>query len=252
MELRICCDAAVKLTKMTDVVDVECNIDSYTVKGEVLEGNIMIRGNYIKDNIEEKYAFSELVPFTIVFKDRNYLVNHISIEEFVCQEIINQGIECKFNIVVDYTPQEVAEEVPVASGEEVPVQSAPPLENEALLNEEPSEEEVAEEVLLDDDEIKAEINKKYDDLLNEILEAREDENFYEPEKAITINSDASQEDCRGLLASIQDNQASYRVYYTNKDFNIEQICKTEHLSPDKVYRDNQKTDFLTKKRIIIK
>lgn len=250
MELRICCDAAVKLLKMTDVVDVECNIDSYTVKGDTLEGNILIRGNYVKDNLEEKFAFSEFVPFTIVFKDRNYLVNHISVQEFECQEIINQGIECKFNIVVDYTPQEV--EVPVETGEAVPVQEFPEAGAEIIEEKQQEVMDAVEVETMNDEEIKAEINKKYDDLLNEILEAREDENFYEPEKAITINSDSSREDCRGLLASIQEHQASYRVYYTNKETDIEQICKAERLSLDRVYRDNQKTDFLSKKRIIIK
>ncbi len=246
MELTICCDASVKLPKMTNVMEVNCHIDSYEIKGDTLEGNILINGNYIQDDLEKVYDFRELVPFTIVFKDKNYLVNSINVQNLECQEIINQGIECNFNIVVDYLPQDNQNGEEVEMAEEIKVEETV---------EEPKEEDLPleeEQVEVSDEEIKSEINKKYDDLLNEILEAREDENFLEPEKAITFKSDDRCDDCRGLLNSIQNKYAEYKIYYTNKETDIEDVCKREHLSIEKVYKDNQKSDFIQKKRIIIK
>jgi len=239
MELRICCDASVKLDKMTNVMNVDCSVGDYQVDGDTLNGNIIISGDYIKDVIEETFDFSETVPFTLVFKDKNYLVESISVQDFTCQEIINQGIECNFNIFVEYTPKEVVEEVPI---KEIPNEAVPVVD----------EVEIDDELPVGDDEIKKGINQKYDDLLNEILESRADENFLEKSKVAVLRNDDDTEDCRGILNNIKETYTNYRVYYTNKESDIEKICKAENLSVDKVYKDNKSFDFINKKRIIIK
>ncbi|MDD3999844.1 MAG: hypothetical protein PHX62_02985 [Bacilli bacterium] len=254
MELRICCDATVKLEKMTNVNEIYCDIDSFKVNGDTLEGNIRIHGKYIKDDVNIQYDFNELVPYTIVFKDRNYRINNIEVQNLNCQEIINQGIECNFDILVDYTPNSVdSDEDEILKPESV--FDAPKVE-EIPIGEESEEIAVTAEddAILSDETIKAEINQKYNDLLNDILEARADENFFEMEtkKAITINSGDSKDDCRGFLNKIKSDSKSIKVYYTNKDVDIEQICRNEKVSVDKVYRDNKKSDFINKRRIIIK
>src|SRR5690606_12875632 len=55
------------------------------------------------DVLEDYHEFNEVVPFTLVFNDKGYVVTNISVQDFTCQEIINQGIECNFNILVNYT-----------------------------------------------------------------------------------------------------------------------------------------------------
>lgn len=269
MELRICCDASVKLEKMTNVNEIHCDIDSYNVMGDTLEGNIRISGKYIKDDMDNLFDFNETVPFTIVFKDRNFEIKKIEVEDFNCQEIINQGIECQFNIVVDYiTRDEMDVEVPEVMPEEIVepqkeeiidiqeeiVEEVPVLEADEDIPVDAKAEDDYDEITISDDAIKAEINQKYNELLNEILEERAEENFYEPEpeKAITIHSGESNSDCRSFLNSIKEDYKSVKVYYTSKETDIEQICKNERVSVDKVYRDNQKSDFINKRRIIIK
>lgn len=249
MELSICCDAAVKLENMRNVNEVQCVVNDYKITGDALEGNIRIFGSYIKDDVENVYDFVELVPFTIVFKDKNFRVDNIEVRDFECQEIVNQGIECSFTIHVEYSP--LAEEVPVEIVEQ---------EEEVILDEEQVTEETLEEaseeeeIELLDDAIKNEINQKYNELLNEILEARAEENFYESEakKAITIHSGESRDDCRGFLKNLKSDYKSIKVYYTSRESDIEQICKNEHVSVDKVFRDNKGLDFAGKRRIIIK
>lgn len=422
MELRICCDASVKLEKMSNVMKVDCSVSGYEVNGDTLNGDIEIKGKYIRDVIEETYDFNETVPFTLVFKDKNYKINNIVVQDFTCQEIINQGIECNFNILVNYEqgkennleqPKRVEETrqkeppkvevVPAEFGQneqleekkeqqkfiekikglipkkdkatsydnkeleeqeadiemkeaelekqelelekqekelkkqkamlqqkakeslepgkydkelldlekklseiekkeedikkkeaeldkqekliqkqemaslkpgeldeelaEDEEEKAEEQEEEAETEEEEAEKEEEEaekeeeslenlspeelQEVKNDDEIKKQINKKYDELLNEILEARADENFLENDK-ITVKSDESRSDCRGFFRNLNENYSQYRVYYTSKESDIEKICKAEKVSVDKVYKDNKSTDFINKKRIIIK
>lgn len=257
MELKICCDASVKLEKMSNVMEVECSVGDYQVSGDTLNGNIIIKGKYIRDVIEELHDFFETVPFTLVFKDQHYQINTISIQDFTCQEIINNGIECNFNIIVNYDlKEEVAEskkkknnEVLIEDNEKEELESYK-LEEDIIIENVLAPEEIQEE--LNDDEIKKEINKKYDDLLNEILEARADDNFLEEPKKVTIRSDEEKRDCKKVFTNFKEAYANYRVYYTNKESDIEKICKVENVSIDKVYKDNRDSDIINKKRIIIK
>ena len=246
MELRICCDASVKLEKMTNTAMVKCDVGSYEVNGDTLNGNIEISGKYMKDVMDEFFEFRDSVPFTLVFKDSNYQVNKITVQDFTSQEIINQGIECNFNILVDYSPREEAL-VEVEEDEETHV--------EELIKKIETETDLDDEVA--DEEIKAEINQKYDDLLNKILESRDD-NFLEvveeeeEEKKVTIKRSESNPDCKSVLSSFKDNYANYRVFYPAKESDIEKICRDQKVSIDKIYKDNKSTDFINKKRIIIK
>lgn len=236
MELKICCDASVKLERMSNVMEVECNVGDYKVDGDTLTGDIIIRGNYIQDVLEEHHEFDEVVPFTIVFNEKNYVVEGITIQDFTCQEVINQGLECNFNVLVNYTPEGTNVEVPEK-------------EDDAEEIEVETEENIIE---VSDDDIKNEIDKKYDNLLNEILEARADQNFLEKNDNIKVRSNEECSDCRGLLKDIPDNYVSYRVYYTSKESDIETIAKKEKVSIDKVYKDNKNNDIVNKKRIIVK
>src|SRR5690606_37841178 len=144
MELKICCDASVKLEKMSNVMEVECNVGDYKVDGDTLTGDIIIRGDYIQDVIEEHHEFSEIVPFTIVFNEKDYVVEGITIQDFTCQEIINQGIECNFNILVNYIPSSSSEAI----------------EEDANEIEIETEEDI---IAVSDEDIKNEIDKKYED-----------------------------------------------------------------------------------------
>lgn len=245
MELKICCDASVKLEKMSNVMEVECNVGDYRLDGETLTGDIIIRGVYIQDVLEENHEFSEIVPFTIVFNENNNIVEGITIQDFSCQEIINHGIECNFNILVNYQ----------ASGMETDEELEKEIIEKDVEDDFSKEIEIVNEediIQVSDDDIKKEIDKKYDNLLNEILEARADQNFLEKSENIKVRSNEVTSDCRSLLKEIPEEYISYKVYYTNKESDIEKIAQKENVSVDKVYKDNKNNDIASKKRIIIK
>ena len=102
MEIKIYCDAKVNIDKFNSAVFVKCEVDNYRKEGETLSGEIIIEGEYYKDSFDEKYPFSEKVPFSIVFKTPNYNIEDIVIEDFNFQEIVNFGIETNFNIIIRY------------------------------------------------------------------------------------------------------------------------------------------------------
>jgi len=244
MDLKICCDSSVKLEKMTNVNSVDCQIGEYELSGDTLNGNIEISGEYIKDNLDETFPFFETVPFTLVFKDKNYQIDEISVQDFSHQDIINQGIECNFNIFVEYSLK--ADEK--GKKEEDFGETLTPAEITAVDPE--IVEHVTEET--DDEVVKEEINQKYDNLLKEVLESRDDNFFEEEKKKVTVRGGAATGECRSVIGNFKTNYTSYRIFYPNKESDIEKICKSEQISIDKVYKDNQNTDYLNKKRIIIK
>lgn len=257
MELKIYCDASVKLEKMSNVMEVECNVGDYRIDGDTLTGDIIIKGNYIKDVIEERHEFDEIVPFTIVFNDVGYIVEGITIKDFECQEIINQGIECGFSILVNYTSENGEIEEDYNEDEDKYDNQEEADDEDFIIDEldfaEEIEVETEEDIIaVNDEDIKAEINKKYDNLLNEILEARADDNFLEKKDNVAVRSNADKSDCRGFLNKITDKYSSYRVYYTNNEKELEEIAKKEKIAVDKIYKDNKENEFISKKRIIIK
>jgi len=260
MELKICCDASVKLEKMSNVMEVECNVRDYRLEGDTLNGDIIIRGNYIKDVLEEYHEFNEIVPFTLVFNDKGYVIESISIEDFTCQEIINQGIECNFNILVNYKEGTIPSEVEIDDVDLDDIVDDDYDNNDYDNNDfddndniEEIEFETDEKIIeVSDEDIKKEIDKKYDNLLNEILEARKDQNLLEKNENIAVRSNDVESDCRSILKQIPETYTSYRVYFTNKESDIEKIAKLENISIDKVYKENQELDISNKKRIIIK
>ncbi len=287
MELKISCDATVKLKKITSLKTIDCNVVDFEIAKDTLNGNIKIDGTYIKDNMDEEFSFSEIVPFTVVFRDSNFKVEEIVCANFSCQEIVNQGIECHFDVFITYEKdkkkkgeKEDVIEIPVEieTGENViPVNEelAPNNEELALNNEELAlnNEELEDILPVEDDEednplIKEiskdaqlvsddDISEEYDNMLKEILDTRND-NFLEQE--VVRNSDEKKKEKvevkvkahdrvekNHMFKNMKDNYSSLKVYFVENDVEAEKVCKNENISINDVYQD-----FAKNRRIIIK
>lgn len=254
MELRIKCDAKVNLEGLINIVNVMCEINDYNVDNNSLSGSVNVKGNYIKDDLHTTYDFNENVPFTVVFKNNIEKIEKIEVEDFIFNEIVNNGIECKFNIFISYEDSKSFNE-------------DDSLEDKETVAEKVIEEELEEieDNTLDDEKIKDAINKKYDELLEEILEKRED-NFLEEndekiensvselleEKENNFNIKNSVSDVRSYFNNVKETYESYHVYYPKQEKELEEICSKENISIDRVYKDKANKDFKDKKRIIIK
>lgn len=274
MELRIKCDAKVNLEGLINIVNVMCEINDYNVDNNSLSGSVNVKGNYIKDDLHATYDFNENVPFTVVFKNNIEKIEKIEVEDFIFNEIVNNGIECKFNIFISYEDIESFNEDESLEDKETVV---------GKVIEEELEE--IEDNTLDDEKIKDAINKKYDELLEEILEKRED-NFLEEndeiedenwendldkqeldendektensvselleEKENNFNIKNSVSDVRSYFNNVSETYESYHVYYPKQEKELEEICNKEKISIDRIYKDKANKDFKDKKRIIIK
>lgn len=252
MELKIKCDAKVSLKGLVNVVNVMCEVNEYKIDGNSLSGSVIIKGKYIKDDLHTQYDFSEVVPFTVVFKNEVKQIDKINVVDFSTNEVINTGIECKFDMYIEYQDNEKDDD-----GEVIAINS---VNIDNMIEEEKIDE--IEMTGKDDEKIKADINKKYDELLGEILESRDD-NFLEEElqeddvfleavdeKSISITN--SKNETRPCFSNINDSYSSYRVYYPKEESELEKICNKEKISIDKIYKDKANKDFKDKKRIIIK
>lgn len=236
MQLRIKCDAKVNLNNFVNLKEIKCVVEKYLLENDTLEGMIKVSGTYIKDDLESVYSYEENVPFTVVFSNSDMEIDKIEIEDFKYNEVINQGVECGFDILIDYHEKVETEEVLVET------------ENDFLAEQ-------------DDEELKNEINQKYDELLNEIIEGRND-NFLEEDEEEEIEKNISEESNVYICENREDNKvdfsnmkekySSYRVYYPKKESEVEKICTIEMVSLDKIYKEKANKDFQNKKRIIIK
>jgi hypothetical protein len=185
MELKISCDASVKLKKINSIKTIDCNVIDFKIVKDTLNGNIKINGTYIKDVIEEEHQFSEIVPFTVVFRDENFVVSDIVCGNFSCQEIVNQGIECHFDVFITYEKKdELLDSKPIAKKEKEVAKKIETIENKV---EEKVQEiegpEVVEPIKVVSD---ADISKQYDEMLQELLDKRTD-NFLDEEEVIAEN-----------------------------------------------------------------
>lgn len=120
MEIKIKCEHEIKLNQFVKLETVNFEVSSYLLKNDTLNGDVKINGTYQKNTseISTHQGFEDLVPFTVVFRDRNIKINKIIIDEEKISEN-NDGINCSFTLVVDYALDEQIMEVPVEIEEEI-------------------------------------------------------------------------------------------------------------------------------------
>lgn len=120
MEIKIKCEHEIKLNQFVKLETVNFEVSSYLLKNDTLNGDVKINGIYQKNTseISTHQGFEDLVPFTVVFRDRNIKINKIIIDEEKISEN-NDGINCSFTLVVDYALDEQIMEVPVEIEEEI-------------------------------------------------------------------------------------------------------------------------------------
>lgn len=272
MELRICCDKKIELTNFNNLKEVNCKLDNYKFDNGQLIGSCYIFGIYNTKSLEDK-DFSEEVPFTLMFKNSDYNVDNINIENFKSYEVVNNGIECSFEIVISYSLKDSSEKDNELNKD---LENSDMINNEVIVNENKSDNiiekeeekdiinndevietigekinvnndfinEIKEEELSNLDEPIAVIKEKYDNLLNNIFLNRDNDNI----KIETKESNNK------IKFKFKDNneRSSYVVYYPKYENEIEKICLNEKVSINSVYDNDCNKDFQDKKRIIIR
>lgn len=259
MELRICCEQKIELEKYKNLKSINYEIDRYTFDNGELNGNVVVKGIYENnESLENEYIKS--VPFTLMFKSSGYEIKELKIDNFKHYDVVNNGIECSFDIFVLYELKISEGSIPnIMSKDEVKEEK---IKKEEIKEEKTEKEEIKEEVLETVKEINSDVNNldiietidenssdvctdikdKYDELLNNIFLNREENNVNILDK----------KDNEKLKLKFNDKIETIRVYFPKAENEIEKICKDEKVTINSVYDNDLNKDFQNKKRIIIK
>lgn len=248
MELRIMCDAFVEIQNAIKISDVEATIKDYYFDDLTLKGNVLITGSYTKyESLDKEYddtfIFSDEVPFTIVFKNSNYEIENISIKELNYYEVVNQGIKCDFQIVVEY---DESKEIELKDESDKIIKEIINDNELDIQNSSITADEIINNKSIDD------IKDKYDDLLEEIFATSKRSSIDDKKLTDDIVINVKTETKGVDFSFIKESSGKYRVYYPKQENEIEKVCNLERISVNNVYAENYNKDYSKKRRIIIK
>ncbi len=228
MEIRMNFDAFLKLKNFVNVNDIKAEIVEYDINNDQLLGKLSVRGKYLKSDMEKEYHFDEDIPFNIMFNE-NYEVEDIDCINFDYQIVEGRGLDLFFEILVVFNEEEVIP-VPVEVIEELETATT---EDENILDEEldlRTSDEVSLEELKEDETEK--VNKKLDESFNIVTEKYPTE-----EKVISEN--------------LGSDYKTIRVCYYHNDEDLEELCNSNNVSIEQVFKENRKNEFNKYRRIII-
>lgn len=308
MNLKIFCEASVDLIDYNKLESINYVVKEYDMRDETLSGFVTLNGNYSNKN-NERCDYVQDVPFTVMFKNDNYNIDNVMLDNFNYYEVVNNGIVCSFDLLIDYNMNIDESQIPnvlyndesdfeISKQEEI----TDNLSNENIVDKEfhieekenndihnenvLSQENIANDInddldndineinIFDDSEsdIDSDINlektikDKYNKLLDNIFNNRsdlmvddeektsfEDNNSLEETKhnQININESKSVKENKFGFLKFLDSKTTLRVYYPEKESDIDGICKKENINVLDIYNESYNKDFSDKRRIII-
>lgn len=218
MELKMNYNSFIKLKDFLKIIDLSAEVDEYNIIDESLEGNLNIKGKYIKrDNVTDEY-FLEKVPFSIFINNKEFEINDIYCVDIEHVGIEGRGIDVSFDIYVNYDV--LSEEF-----------------REKDNNESTNEIESLETIPVNEQDF-------------EHLKSLETNRVDELLKTTLIGKDNSPTEDIVIRNAYEDN-TKIKICYYNTDKQLEDICFKNDLSIEKVYNDNKKYDFNKYHRVIL-
>lgn len=205
MNVTINSNAFTKMDKMVGLSIVEIKVLDYYLQNRILKGNVKIYGEYYTDDTEFETSnglkeFENIVPFEIVFSKEDPIIDNISIKNFEYYEVAGRGVESVFDLCVEYT----------------------------VALEDVSQTEIEAE------EIKEQVTREIDTMLEEKLEVRND-NFLEVSRK---NKE-------------KENTSVIKIVYYDQNKEVKDICKKYNVSYYDILEDNKKYNFNDNHRIVI-
>lgn len=222
------CNTQILVDNFEYVTYVRGIIKNYNLENKKLEGLVEITGSY-HDKEDNSYDFSKEEPFTIMFTNDHYQVRKVEIINLKTFEIVHSGIECHFDIKVEY--DEYIED----------------------------ENEFKETIIENESKIEEEITNKYEELLDDIFERNNNnENNIEnskPKENIIVENNISvvnnNESNKVSFTRIKERTQKINVFYITSESEIDRIVKNEQVGINNIYGNKLNKDYINKKRIII-
>ena len=182
MNLKMNYNSFIKLKDFSKLLDITAEVTSYNQVNDVLDGKLTINGKYLKkDGVTDDF-FTEVLPFSVVFNDKNYHIDDIICTDIDTVSVDGRGIDTTFDIEIEY--DEISPSVEYEDFERL--QSENSIESIDEIEKEP--------ITLDDiEKIKEEETQKIDKILKSTLNFKDD-NLETIEKAIDDSVNEYNED----------------------------------------------------------
>ena len=205
MNVTINSNAFTKMDRMIGLSVVEIKILDYYLQNRILSGNVKIYGEYYTEDSEFETnnglkEFENIIPFEVVFSKEDPIIDEIYIKNFEYYEVAGRGIESVFDLCVEYT---------------VVIEDTDYIEIEA-------------------EEIKEQVSRQIDTILEEKLEVRND-NFLDEERV------TKEPDKMGII----------KIVYYDQNKEVKDICRKYNVSYYDILEDNKKYNFNDNHRIVI-
>ena len=182
MNLKMNYNSFIKLKDFSKLLDITAEVTSYNQVNDVLDGKLTINGKYLKkDGVTDDF-FTEVLPFSVVFNDKNYHIDDIICTDIDTVSVDGRGIDTTFDIEIEY--DEISPSVEYEDFERL--QSENSIESIDEIEKEP--------ITLDDiEKIKEEETQKIDKILKSTFNFKDD-NLETIEKAIDDSVNEYNED----------------------------------------------------------
>lgn len=252
------CDKRVVLNGYNYLNNINAVVNDYIYNDNLINGNIKIIIDYNHEN--ELNTLEELIPFEVSLLNENLKdcdVEGVEVINFNYYEIVNQGLQCSFQIKISLKEKEESQ-----------FKIEDTIEKNISYN----------DYLNDDTVIENEITDKYENLLDELFNEEElesgtvddqtndtiklidikenldDDYLIKEDKNLNINTSINERFAKDECLSfrnIPERLSTYRIYYPKSENEIDKVCVTENVSLTNVYSNGLNKDFSQKKRIVI-
>lgn len=102
MNLKMNYNSFIKLKDFSKLLDITAEVTSYNQVNDVLDGKLTINGKYLKkDGVTDDF-FTEVLPFSVVFNDKNYHIDDIICTDIDTVSVDGRGIDTTFDIEIEY------------------------------------------------------------------------------------------------------------------------------------------------------
>lgn len=224
MNLKMNYNSFIKLKDFSKLLDITAEVTSYNQVNDVLDGKLTINGKYLKkDGVTDDF-FTEVLPFSVVFNDKNYNIDDIICTDIDTVSVDGRGIDTTFDIEIEY--DEISPSVEYEDFERL--QSENSIESIDEIEKEP--------ITLDDiEKIKEEETQKIDKILKSTLNFKDD-NL--PTEEVIV---------RGL----SDKKHRLKVCYYKSDKELENLCVENKISLNDIFKTNKNANIEQHHRVII-
>ncbi|MCM1259462.1 MAG: hypothetical protein NC182_00770 [Prevotella sp.] len=247
MNLKMNYSSFIKLKDFFELLDIGAEIKDYKTTNDILEGNLEIRGKYLKKDAITDAFFSEIIPFTVVFNDSDYEIMDIACVNLDTVNIEGRGVDVTFDIDVTYDNYQM---IPVNLPENTEDMFLMEMSDEMRVEEEPQDGEDKAEDKIENENISLE-TESLSAVEFERLKEEETERLDSLLKSTLNYKDDNYPTEEVVIRGIKEKKDKVRVCYYQNDTELEKLSEKYNISLNTLFKENQSGNINQYRRVII-